>query len=215
MTVYDVLIAPLDRARHPTVQKIGFADLGDALVEGFVDFTEKPTHVMFLCLIYPIVGILFARMAMGSALMPLFLPLVAGFAIVGPLAAIGLYEVSRRREQGLDASWARVFDIVRSPSIASIGAGGLVLLTLFVAWLAAANAIYTATLGPAAPASLGLFVKDVLTTPAGWTLVLAGNAAGILFSGLALTIGIVTFPLLLDRDVSLSTANSNVGSVRC
>ena len=215
MTYEASFVAPLSMraTQRPIIRTISYEDLGEVLAKGFADFMAKPTHMMFLCLIYPIVGVLLARAAMGSALMPLFVPLVAGFAIIGPFAAIGLYEISKRREEGLDTSWRQVFAIARSPSLGAICVGGLILLTVFIAWLAAANAIYDVTLGPAPPASLGVFVSSVLKTPAGWTLILFGNAVGFVFSVIALTIGIVTFPLLLDRDVGLATAIRT--SARC
>src|SRR5690349_20772208 len=84
---------------HPTllaVRHIGVADLKDALRKGIDDFAAMPSHAVFVCLIYPIVGLMAARIAVGNEVLPLLFPLVAGFALVGPFAAIGLYELSRR-----------------------------------------------------------------------------------------------------------------------
>ncbi|TMJ99528.1 MAG: DUF2189 domain-containing protein, partial [Alphaproteobacteria bacterium] len=103
------------RAR-PVIRTIGLADLKDALTRGFADFSAIPTHAVFLCLIYPIVGLVLARAILGYALLPLLFPLAAGFALVGPFAAIGFYELSRRREQGHDISWEDAFDVLHSPS---------------------------------------------------------------------------------------------------
>jgi len=64
------------RAR-PTVRRIGLADLKDALARGFADFSAIPTHAVFLCLIYPIVGLVLARAILGYALLPLLFPLAA------------------------------------------------------------------------------------------------------------------------------------------
>src|SRR5216684_1216649 len=100
----------------PAVRTIRIADLKDALARGIDDFVAMPTHAVFLCLIYPIVGIVLARLTWGYEVLPLLFPLAAGFALIGPFAAIGLYELSRRREQGLDISWTDVFDVLRSPS---------------------------------------------------------------------------------------------------
>src|SRR5438093_160895 len=91
-------------AVQPTVRSIGLADLRDALARGIDDFKAMPSHTLFLGLIYPVVGLVLSRFALGYDVLPLLFPLAAGFALVGPLAAIGLYELSRRREQGLDVS---------------------------------------------------------------------------------------------------------------
>src|SRR5579862_6637536 len=135
----------------PTVRKIGVADLRQALARGLDDFWAMPTHVVFLSLIYPIVGLLLTRLTMGNALLPLLFPLTAGFALVGPMAAIGLYELSRRREQGLDVSWRHAFDVLRSPSRGAVALLSLLLMTIFVLWLAVASAIYHAVFGAMVP----------------------------------------------------------------
>ena len=72
--------------------------------------------------------------------------------------------------------------------------------------LAVADAIYVANFGYAPPSSLGQFAHDVLTTPAGWNLIIVGNGVGLLFAALVLTIGVVSFPLLVDRDVGAAVA---------
>lgn len=188
------------------VRRIGVADLKDALSKGFDDFLATPTHAMFLCLIYPIAGMVLARLAFGYSILPLLYPLATGFALVGPLAALGLYELSRRREAGLPVSAGHAFDVLESSSIGAIAALGILLLLVFTLWVAFANAIYIATFGYGAPASIGQFAADVLTTPAGWTLIVAGNAVGFCFAAGVLTIGVVSFPLLLDRDVGAAVA---------
>src|SRR5215467_9270733 len=162
------------RAR-PTVRRIGLADLKDALARGFADFSAIPTHAVFLCLIYPIVGLVLARAILGYALLPLLFPLAAGFALVGPFAAIGFYELSRRREQGLDISWEDAFDVLHSPSRDAIAALGLLLLVIFAIWIGVAQAIYIANFGYEPAASIPHFIPQVFTTPAGWTLIIVGN----------------------------------------
>jgi uncharacterized membrane protein len=206
MAYSHVLLGAGERPAQLTVNRIGFADLKDALKRGLDDFAAMPTHAMFLVAIYPIVGLLLARLAFGYSILPLLYPLVTGFALVGPLAALGLYELSRRREAGLDASAGHALDVVDSSSIGALIALGLLLLGLFVLWIAFANAIYIANFGYAPPASLAGFVHDVLTTRAGWNLIIVGNGVGFLFAVLVLTVGVISFPLLLDRDVGAAVA---------
>ena len=190
----------------PNVRRIGTADLIDALARGLDDFKAMPTHGVFLCLIYPVVTLIFARIYAGYEVLPLVFPLLAGYTLIGPLVATGMYELSRRREEGLDISRGHAFDVLRSPSIRSIATLGVVLMAIYFAWLVVAQAIYVVTFGGAAPASIEEFARQGFTTPAGWTLIIAGSGAGFLFAVVVLTLSVVSFPLLLDRDVGVMTA---------
>jgi uncharacterized membrane protein len=208
MTMAHVHILMGTETAHarPAVRRIGLADIRDALARGIDDFRVMPTHAVFLCLIYPIVGVVLARLALGYDVLSLLFPLAAGFALIGPFAAIGFYELSRRREQGLDISWEHIFDVVRSPSRGAIAALGFLLLTIFVIWIAVAQAIYVANFGYEPAASIPHFIRQIFTTPAGWTLIVVGNFVGFLFAVTVLTISVVSFPLLLDRDVGVVEA---------
>ena len=206
MAYSHILLGAGETPARPAIRRVGLADLKDALGKGVDDFAAMPTHAMFLCLVYPVIGLLLARLAFGYSILPLLYPLATGFALIGPIAALGLYELSRRREAGLGTSASHAFDVVSSSSIGAIVALGLLLLAIFVAWVAFANAIYIANFGYAPPASIGAFIDEVLTTRAGWTLIVVGNGIGLLFAILVLTVSVVSFPLLLDRDVGAAVA---------
>ncbi|MGQ0582527.1 MAG: DUF2189 domain-containing protein [Reyranella sp.] len=193
-------------AAPPRVRRIGASDIGDALAQGFKDFGACRTDVIFLCLIYPIAGLIISRMAFDFGMVALIFPLVAGFALIAPLFGVGLYEMSRRRELGLEAGWTDAFGVVRAPAIGAILVLGLLLLALFCLWLSAAYFLYTVTLGPDAPVSAAAFARDALTTPAGWTMIGVGIGVGFLFALVVLIISVVSFPLLLDRNVGVGTA---------
>ena len=190
----------------PEVRRIGVADLREALAQGLADFEANRTDVIFLCVIYPVIGLVLGRLASGYGLLPLLFPLASGFALVGPFAAIGLNEISRRREQGSAVRWVDAFGVLRAPSIGAIALLGLMLIALFLLWLVVAQIIYVVTLGPQAPASVGAFVSDVFDTGAGWTMIIVGVGVGFLFALLVLAVSVVSFPLLLDRNVGIGTA---------
>ena len=190
----------------PAVCRIKVADLRDVLVKGLDDFGAYRTDVIFLCLIYPLVGISLAWLTFGNQTLPLLFPLASGFALVGPVAAVGLYEISRRREQGIPITWADAFGAISSPAFGAILVLGLALLAIFLLWLLAGNLIYDVTLGPEPPVSIASFARDVFTTRAGWAMIVAGVGIGFLFALLVLAISVVSFPLLLDRDVGVRTA---------
>jgi uncharacterized membrane protein len=206
MAYSNILVGAGPRPAQPLIRKISVAELCDALAKGMDDFYAMPTHAMFLCIIYPIVGFVLARLTFGYSILPLLFPLASGFALVGPAAALGLYELSRRKEAGLDTSASRAFNVFESSSIGAIAALALLLLVIFAIWVAVANAIYISNFGYASPSSIEEFLYEVLTTRAGWMLIIVGNGIGLLFAMLVLTISVVSFPLLLDRDVGAAVA---------
>lgn len=199
----------------PAVRKITTADLVDALRKGFDDFGAYRTDVIFLGVVYAVAGLVLARLAFGMDMLPLIFPLASGFALVGPIAAIGLYEMSSRREQGEEANITNAFDVFRVPALGSILVLGVALVVTFLLWQTAAWWIYRMTLGPAEPTSIGSFVHDVLFTGKGNVLIVAGVGVGFLFAVFAMAISLVSFPLLIDRDVGLDTAiKTSIRAVR-
>ncbi|HEY2444484.1 MAG TPA: DUF2189 domain-containing protein [Rhizomicrobium sp.] len=193
-------------AESLTIRKIGVSDLRDALVSGYADFTAMPTHAVFLCVVYPIIGLIVGRFVTGESLLPMLYPLVAGYALVGPFAALGLYELSRRRELGLDSSPAHVFEIFDSPGFGAVAELGALMALIFVFWLAAAREIYRFVFHDGVSVSAGEFFRQIFATEAGWSLIVVGNGVGFLFALLSFSLGVVSFPLILDRHVSASMA---------
>ncbi len=208
MAYSHALLGAGETPAQVTINRIGLADVKAALRAGLDDFYAMPTHAMFLAAIYPVVGLVLARLAFGYSVLPLLYPLAAGFALIGPLAALGLYELSRRREAGLPVSASHALDVVESSSIGGIVALGGLLLIMFGLWIAFANAIYIADFGYAPPKSIAGFARAVLTTPAGWHLIAVGNGVGLLFAIAVLIVSAVSFPMLLDRDVGAAVALS-------
>lgn len=190
----------------PRVYSITPSDLTDALRLGWEDFKAVPSHAIMLCLIYPVIGIVLARTVMGYSILPLLFPLAAGFALLGPFAAIGLYELSRRRETGEDASAWHALDVTRSPSFGAMLALGLALLVLFLTWIATAQSIYVSTFGNAPASEIPGFLSQVLTTSQGWQLIVVGCGTGLMFALVALCVSAVSFPLMLDRHAGVMDA---------
>ena len=198
----------------PVIHKIGIADLKDVLVRGLADFNAMPTHLVFFCLIYPIVTIIAARTYAGYDVLPLIFPLLAGFTLIGPLVAIGMYELSRLRELGEEPSRMRAFDVFKSPSIWSIAVLGLLLMAVYFAWLFAAQVIFVKYFGTVVPESITQFAFDIFTTESGLALIIVGCGVGFIFAAVAFTLSVVSFPLLLDKDVGVTIAvNTSIRAV--
>jgi uncharacterized membrane protein len=203
-TTYSDSIAKFGRhifgeASTYSIRKIELSDLGEALRLGWEDFKAMPSHAVVVCVIYPVLGIALFRIVLGYSVLPLLFPLAAGFALLGPFAAIGLYELSRRRERGEEVSAWDAFHVLRAPSFGAMLELGTLLLILFGTWIAVADAIYIATFGNAPAASIPDFATRVLTTPEGWSLIIVGCGIGFLFAIVALCVSVVSFPLMLDR----------------
>ena len=185
----------------PTIRQIDMADIGRALAAGWSDFRASPTHLVVLSLVYPVVGLLFARVASGANALPLVYPLVAGFALLGPIAAVGLYDLSRQREMGGTVRWLDAFSVLRSPRLGAIVMVGGVLVALFVAWMVTAQVIYRLTMPAGSDATVGVFVQAVLHTDAGWALIGLGTASGFCFAAAVLVLGAFSIPMLVDRGI--------------
>ncbi len=206
MAKFHVLTNADARLDIPAVRKLNYDDLVVSLREGWHDFWQKPSHLVFLGLIYPLVGVVLGLWSSGANLWPLIFPLVSGFALVGPFVALPIYEMSRRQELGLDTHWLSAFEVFRSPAFASIAAVGVMMLVLFTLWLMVAQFLWEQLFGPGSPQTFMQFVNEVTTSPQGATLMIWGNLIGFLFAATALVTSVISIPLLLDRDVGAAVA---------
>ena len=206
MANFHVLTNAGARLDVPEVRRLTLNDLTSSLAEGWRDFWDKPSHLVFLGLIYPLVGAALAVWSSGNNSWPLLFPLITGFALVGPFAALPIYEMSRRQELGLDTHWSAAFEVFRTPAFASIAALGVWLMIVFTVWLMTAQFLYESLYGPGSPPTLMAFIDEVLHTPQGQTLMIWGNLIGLCFAIVVLATAIVSIPLLLDRDVGAAVA---------
>ena len=194
------------RARKIPVRTIDASDLNEALRDGWRDFMAMRGDIIFLALLYPLIGIVAATATVGGALLPLFLPIAAGVGLLGPVAAVGFYEMARRREIGLTSNWSHFLDVRKRPSFDEIAWLSGLLLAIFGLWLFAAGALYVALFGWHEPASIGEFLTQIFTTGRGWALIVIGGAVGTLFAVLVLAVSVVSMPMLVDCDLSVSDA---------
>jgi uncharacterized membrane protein len=202
----SVIATPARENAPPVTRKLAMADLAGALRKGWEDLAAMRSDVMFACMLYPLMGAVLLGLATQGSMTHLLFPVLSGFALVGPVAGLGLYELSRRREAGLEVSWAAMFDVLRSPRFPRIVGLALFNAVIFMAWLLLADAIHAAMLGPDRVQSLGALLTEAVSTPAGWAMILVGTGVGFLLALAVLAVSVVSFPLLLDRDVSLPLA---------
>ena len=197
---------PALSASQPAIRQISVSDLKMALYRGFDDFKAVPTHLLFLGAIYPVLAIIFVRAAAQDSVLPLVFPLLAGYTLIGPLVAIGMYELSKQREQGLHPTRRHAFHVLKSDSIGAIVGLGILTMVIYFVWLAAAQTIYQQIMGTVAPASFSAFASQIFGTGAGATLIVAGSGIGFLFAAMVFTLSVTSFPMLVDRNVGIPTA---------
>jgi uncharacterized membrane protein len=207
MAATQTMSAPrANRSKSIPVRTIGDDDLRFALRQGYADFGDLRGDLFFAGLIYTIIGLAAVVMTTSRPLMPFFYPVVAGVALLGPIAAVGFYELARRREAGQEVHWFNFIDVRKRPSLDDMGIVAGLLLVIFVAWLVAAGALYALIFGWNAPTSIGAFLADIFTTPRGWALIVAGAVVGAIFGWFVLALSVVSLPMLVDCDVSASEA---------
>lgn len=190
----------------PEIAEIAVSDLREVLEKGVDDLGAFRTDAIFLVVIYPIAGLVLFWLAIDNNMLPLVFPILSGFALLGPIAGVGLCELSRRRDEGVADAAADTLAVARSPAFGSVVWLGLLLVAIFLAWVLSAYVIFRFTLGPEAPASIGGFISDVFTSGAGWAMIIVGFATGFCFALLVLAIGVISFPMLLDRNVGVAAA---------
>lgn len=186
--------------------KVELRDCFAALAEGFDDFVAMPTYPAFVGLFYALAGITLVSLSSFEHAMHLAFPLAAGFALIGPFVAIGLYEMSRRRELGLAPTWRDAFAVSRSPALPSVLVLGFFLFAIFVVWMVAAELLYLLIYGAETPKAVFPFLRDVLTTGRGWLLIVLGGLVGFCFAVVSLCLSVVSFPLMIDRGVGVGSA---------
>jgi uncharacterized membrane protein len=190
------------------VRKISDEDLRWSLRQGLADFGDLRGDLVFAGLIYTFIGLAAVVMTTNGPLMPFFLPVVAGVGLMGPVAAVGFYELARRREAGQEVHWFNFLDVRKRPSVDDMGIVAGLLLAIFFAWLLAAGALYVALFGWATPTSIGGFITSVFTTPRGWALIILGGAIGAIFGWIVLAFSVASMPMLVDCDISAAEAVS-------
>ncbi len=191
------------------VRKITDEDLRWSLRQGLEDFGAMRGDLLFAGFIYTFIGLAAVVMTTNRPLMPFFLPVVAGVGLLGPVAAVGFYELARRREKGEKGNnWTHFLDFRKRPAADDMGIVAGLLLAIFALWLLAAGALYVALFGWSTPTSIAGFVIMVLTTVKGWALIILGAVVGAIFGWAVLGLSVVSMPMLVDCDVSASEAVS-------
>ncbi|OYY72681.1 DUF2189 domain-containing protein [Sphingomonas sp. 28-63-12] len=192
--------------RFLQIRRIGQDDLNWALAEGWRDFKAKRGDLIVVGLLYPLICLMAVVVTLNNPLLPFLFPLVAGLSIAGPAVASGFYELARRREAGLNASWWHFLDPLKGRSRWPIALLTIMLGLLFVGWLIAAYAVYAANFGFGTPLRVQGLAGQLFSTNAGWRMIIIGNLVGLGFAIATLMVSVVSFPMVVDRPVDAGVA---------
>lgn len=189
----------------PVVRRVSVADIAESLGQGLRDFQAAPLFGLAFAGLYVAGGILILLSLTAFGMVYLAYPLAAGFALLGPFVAVGLYEVSRQREAGEAPSMRGIWATIRARR--EIGWMAFVTLFVFLVWMYQVRLLIAVLLGlHASFSSLPEFVTVVLTTNEGLLFLALGNLVGAALSLILFSLTVVSFPLLLDRDIDAVTA---------
>jgi uncharacterized membrane protein len=189
----------------PIVRRISSEDVVDALDNGLRDFQAAPRYGLFLGGLCALTGMAIVVVLFEAGMSYFAYPIAAGFALVCPFLAAGLYEVSRRLEAGEPISARSVWRKLSGRS--EVRWMGFATLLLFIVWVYQVHVLLAVFLGYSGIAeTLPEFLRMVLNTPQGWAFLLVGNVVGAVLATILFSLSVVSFPLVLDRDVDCVTA---------
>jgi len=194
------------RSPQPILRKLSVPDVVEAFAEGLRDFQAAPFYGLFFGAIYAAGGLLMLVTATRGGYGYLVYPLAAGFALIGPFVATGLYEVSRRRESGEPLSFTAILACISRQGGRELGWMALVTIFVFIVWMYQVRLLIALFLGVLSFTTVQQFVSVVFTTPEGWVFLAVGHVVGAILAVALFSITVVSFPLLLDRDVDFVTA---------
>lgn len=186
------------------VRRIGIDAPNQWIAAAWRDFRRVPMVSLGYGTIFVLAGYLIVfglyNMGLGS-LIPIT---VAGFFLVAPILAVGLYEMSRRIEAGEQPNFSHSIEALRR-NPGSLASMGLVLALSLAAWMQIALLVFMLFFHESTP-SLDHFVYDILTAPEAAAFLLVGTAIGYCIATVVFAISAISIPMLLDRDVPVVVA---------
>lgn len=195
---------PLAPLPQPQVAgDLAFADLGKALAAGWRDFVAMPQYGMFFGGVYVLAGLAMGWAAVFASEPTWLIPAMAGFPLVAPFVAVGLYEASRRREAGEPLSWRAVLGALKGHGDDQILSMGVIVFVAFSFWMIVAHAIFAIFM---AESGMGGESLAALATPAGLMMLSVGSAVGAVMAFAFYAMTVISLPMLVERKVDFLTA---------
>lgn len=190
----------------PIVNTISKEDVIDALAAGLRDFRNAPVHGLVIGAFFAIGGVLVVLTAAALGMSYLSYPLAAGFVLMGPFAAVGLYEISRRLEAGEAVTWSGIFGRMWEQKGRELSWMAFVVLFIQIMWMYQVRMLLALFLGFQSFASFTEFLSEVVGTPEGLMFLAVGHVVGAILALILFSLTVISFPLLMEQDRDFITA---------
>lgn len=190
-------------APYRVVNDLTLADLRNALASGLKDFAAHPVYGLFFAAVYVAAGLFLYVALVDWGQAEWLIPAAAGFPLIAPFTAVGLYEVSRRREVGLPLGWGKVLGALRGHGDDQILMMGGIVFVAFSFWMIVAHSVFAIFL---AESGIGSESLAIFTTRAGIMMLVVGSAIGALMALAFYAVTVISLPMLVDREVDFLTA---------
>ncbi|MBN9668878.1 DUF2189 domain-containing protein [Roseibium aggregatum] len=190
----------------PRVKAIDVNDVIDAFASGLSDFLKAPAYGLAIGALFAAGGLFVVLSAAALNMSYLSYPAAAGFVLIGPFAAVGLYEVSRRLQNGEELSWSAVLGTMWAQKGKELSWMAFVVLFIQIMWMYQVRLLLALFLGFKSFASFSEFLTQVITTPEGLMFLAVGHVVGAILSLILFSLTVVSFPLLLEDDRDFITA---------
>lgn len=187
------------------IRRLDPGDLVAVLRRGWQDFLTAPAFGLFFSTIFVLGGNLMLYVLGVTGQVWWTLPAAAGFPILGPFIAVGLYEVSRRIERSEPLEWGGVLGVIFRQKDRQIPSMSAVIVVFFLFWNFLAHMIFALFMGMQVMTNVSSSFA-IFLTPNGLIMLAVGTAVGAVFAGVLFALTVVSLPLLLDREVDFVTA---------
>ena len=189
----------------PRIKSVSRADVNAALSAGLADFQRAPIYSLFFGAILAGIGLILTLILYQRGLSLWALPLAAGFPLIGPFAAVGLYEISRRLERGEPLEWGPILTAGFRSQHGQLPLFMVLAVFLFFAWIVLARVVFAISFGTASMTNVSSSLELFLTAP-GLLMLAIGTLVGAALAALLFAISVVSVPLLVDRNIDVVTA---------
>lgn len=190
----------------PPVHALTAADIREALMQGFDDFRRAPLFGLFFAGVYVVGGLIIVQSLFVWQQSWMIYPVAIGFPLIGPFAAAGLYEVSRRLQAGEPLAWNAILSSVRIQGSREFSWMAFVILFIFWIWMYQIRLLVAIILGRMSFSTLDKFLDVVLHTPEGWLFLAVGHVVGAVLALILFSVTVVSIPMLMERNVDFVTA---------
>ena len=202
----DVLPLPEGYRPPPKVRDVTFPEIVNAAGRGMADFRKARFKSAFFGFVYALGGIAVFLSATFLQMPWITYPLATGFLLLGPFAAVGLYEISRRLEAGEPLAFGEILSVMYAQRSREIGWMSFVVLFFFICWMYQVRLLLALFLGFEPIDTYASFLNTIFTTGPGLMFLLVGHVVGAILSAVLFSLSVISFPILLDRDVDFITA---------